>query len=51
MKGEGRSIRGIADDLGVARNTVRRYLKSPGAMRPLQGGSGACLLYCGRRAR
>ena len=34
MKGAGRSIRGIADDLGVARNTVRRYLKSPEAMRP-----------------
>ena len=25
---------GIDDDLGVARNTVRRYLKSPEAMRP-----------------
>ena len=37
MQGEGRSIRGIADDLGVARNTVRRYLKSPEAMRPLRG--------------
>ena len=34
MKGAGRSIRGITDDLGVARNTVRRYLKSPEAMRP-----------------
>ncbi len=34
MKGEGRSIRGIAEDLGIARNTVRRYLKSPEAMRP-----------------
>ena len=34
MKGAGRSIRGIADDLGVARNTVRRYLKSLDAMRP-----------------
>ena len=34
MKGAGRSIRGIADDLGIARNTVRRYLKSPEAMRP-----------------
>ena len=34
MKGEGRSIRRIAEDLGVARNTVRRYLKSPEAMRP-----------------
>ena len=36
MKGAGRSIRGIAEDLGVARNTVRRYLKSPEAMRPRQ---------------
>ena len=34
MKGAGRSIRGIADDLGVARNTVRRYLNSPDVMRP-----------------
>ena len=34
MKWAGRSIRGIAEDLGIARNTVRRYLKSPEAMRP-----------------
>ena len=34
MKGAGRSIRGIAGDLGIARNTVRRYLKSPEAIRP-----------------
>ena len=34
MKGAGRSIRGIAEDLGVARSTVRRCLKSPEAMRP-----------------
>ena len=34
MKGAGRSIRGIADDLGIARNTVRRYLNSPDVMRP-----------------
>ena len=27
-------VMGIADDLGVALNTVRRYLKSPEAMRP-----------------
>ena len=33
MKGAGRSIRGIAEELGIARNTVRRYLKSPEAMR------------------
>ena len=34
MKGASRSIRGIAGDLGIARNTVRRHLKSPEAMRP-----------------
>ena len=34
MKGAGRSIKGIAEDLGIARNTVRRYLKSPEALRP-----------------
>ena len=34
MKGAGRSIRGIAGDLGIVRNTVRRYLKSPEAIRP-----------------
>ena len=33
MKGAARSIRGIAGDLGMARNTVRRYLKSPEAIR------------------
>ena len=33
-KGSGSSIRGIADDLGIARNTVRRYLRTPDAMRP-----------------
>ncbi len=33
MKGVGRSIRGIAGELGIARNTVRRYLKSPDAVR------------------
>ena len=33
-KGSGFSIRGIADDLGIARNTVRRYLRTPEAMRP-----------------
>ena len=30
MKGAGRSIRGIAGELGIARNTVRRYLKVAG---------------------
>ena len=34
MKGAGRSIRGIADDLGIARNTVRRYLNSPETLLP-----------------
>ena len=34
MKGAGRSIRGIAGDLGIARNTVRRYLNSPEALLP-----------------
>ena len=32
MKEAGRSIRGIAGELGIARNTVRRYLKSPEAI-------------------
>ena len=34
MKGAGRSVRGIAQELDVSRNTIRRYLKSPEAMRP-----------------
>ena len=34
LKGAGRSIREIARELDVSRNTVRRYLKSPEAMRP-----------------
>ena len=33
MKGAGRSIRGIAGELGIARDTARRYLKSPEAIR------------------
>ena len=33
MKGAGCSVRGIAGELGIARNTVRRYLKSPEAIR------------------
>ena len=34
MKGAGHSIREIARKLEVSRNTVRRYLKTPEAMRP-----------------
>ena len=34
MKGAGHSIREIARELEVSRNTVRRYLQSPEAMRP-----------------
>ena len=30
LKGKGRSIRGIADDLGISRATVRKYVRSPG---------------------
>ena len=33
MKGAGCSIRGIAGELGIARNTVRRYLNTPEAIR------------------
>lgn len=29
LNGEGRSIRGIARDMGVSRNSVRKYLRSP----------------------
>ena len=34
MKGTGSSIRRVADDLGIARNTVRRYLNSLEALLP-----------------
>ena len=34
LKGAGCSIREIARELDVSRNTVRRYLKTPEAMRP-----------------
>ena len=37
MNGEGCSIRGIADEQGIARNTVQRYLNSPEAMRSSPG--------------
>ena len=30
MKGEGQSIRGIARELGLSRNSVRKYLRSEG---------------------
>ena len=34
MKGAGYSIREIAEELGIARNTVRRYLSTPEALVP-----------------
>ena len=34
MKGQGYSARAIARELGLARNTVLKYLRSPDAMRP-----------------
>ena len=34
VKGAGCSIRGIARELDVSRNTMRKYLKSPEVMRP-----------------
>ena len=34
LKGKGRSIRGIADDLGISRVTVRKYVRSPGVPKP-----------------
>ena len=37
LKGKGRSIRGIADDLGISRATVRKYVRSEGAPSPSQG--------------
>ena len=34
LKGKGRSMRGIADDLGISRATVRKYVRSPGVPKP-----------------
>ena len=34
LEGKGRSIRGIADDLGISRVTVRKYLRSEGFPKP-----------------
>ena len=34
LKGEGRSIRGIARELGISRNSVRKYLRSPEVPKP-----------------
>ena len=41
MKGEGRSIRGIARDMGVSRNSLRKYLRSPKvpSAKPRPGGA------------
>ena len=34
LNGKGRSIRGIADDLGISRNTVSKYVRSPELPKP-----------------
>ena len=34
LKGEGTSIRGIARELGISRNSVRKYLRSEGVPQP-----------------
>ena len=34
LKGKGRSMRGIAGDLGISRNTVRKYALSPEVPKP-----------------
>ena len=34
LKGKGRSIRGIADDLGISRATVRKYVRASGVPKP-----------------
>ena len=35
LKGEGCSIRGIARELGISRNTVRKYVRSPEVPKPM----------------
>ena len=35
LRAKGRSIDGIAGDLGISRNTVRRYLRSPEVPKPM----------------
>ena len=53
MHGRGRSARAIARDLGLARNTVLRYLNSPEAMvpkpRPPRGSKDPYTEYIDRR--
>jgi len=34
LKGKGRSMRGIASDLGISRDTVRKYVRSPEVPKP-----------------
>ena len=34
VEGQGRSLRGIADDLGISRATVRKYVRSQGVPKP-----------------
>ena len=34
MHGQGHSARAIAQELGLARNTVLKYMRSPDAMQP-----------------
>ncbi|MBX5468200.1 MAG: helix-turn-helix domain-containing protein [Firmicutes bacterium] len=36
LHGAGRSIRGLARDLGIARSTVRKYLRAPDAPTPVR---------------
>ena len=40
MSGHGHSARAIAQELGLARNTVLKYLRSPDAIRPSHAGHG-----------